>query len=661
MSQHGDSNTASQLLSLPGPIAVIGAAGFVGANLSHRLQQVRSDVVGITRAQSDLWRLTALGVSSIEVPKDHNRLIDQLKALEVQTVFNLAAHGAYSSQSNSSRILETNLDLVFSLSRWAADSGVRLVQAGSSSEYGRQSAGPREGITIPQPNSEYAISKLGASLWLEHMAQTTDLASVTLRLYSVFGPLEDPGRLVPTLIREGMRGSLPPLANPDVSRDFVFIDDVIGAFIAAAHYAKDQARGLSINIGTGHETTMREAAEIARREFAIQEEPVFGDFARPWDLDAWYADPSLASRVLSWEAKTSFAEGLTLTREFYESEGNTELLTRTDEGPSLTNGHKRSLVSVVVACYRDGQAIPYMYERVKNSLGETECDFELILVNDASPDDTLPVIEALSAADPRVIGITHSRNFGSQAAFLSGMRLAHGDYVALLDGDLQDPPELLPVMLDQLQQGFDVAYGRRVSREAPRLMQFAYKGFYRVFSRFSPFEVPRDAGDFSLMTRRVAMAIQDMPERDLFIRAQRAYVGFRQVGVDYVRPERMFGKSTNSLRRNVGWAMRGLLSVSRAPLTALSIFGAGIFGLAAFLILLQIITRIFWPGLAPEGLATISILILGMGALNILAISIVGEYVGRILDESKRRPRYVRRLVTLAGVTEDAHEGDQRI
>ena len=659
MSQHLGSNTTSQLLSLPGPIAVVGAAGFVGANLTQRLQQARSDVVGITRVQSNLWRLRALGVSSIGVPGDHKHLIDRLKALDVQTVFNLAAHGAYSSQSNSRRILETNLDLVFSLSRWAAESDVRLVQAGSSSEYGRQSAGPREGITIPQPNSEYAISKLGASLWLEHMAQATDLASVTLRLYSVFGPLEDPGRFVPALIREGLQGRLPPLANPDVSRDFVFIDDVIDAFIVAAYYAKGQARGLSINIGTGHKTTMREAAEIARREFGIREEPVFGDFARHWDLEAWYADPSLASRVMSWEAKTSFAQGLAQTRNFYELEGRTTLLTQVGDDLSSTERSEKPLISVVVACYRDGQAIPHMYQRVKDSIGKTKCNFELILVNDASPDDTLSVIEAISASDPRVIGITHSRNFGSQSAFLSGMRVSRGHYVALLDGDLQDPPELLPVMLRQLEQGFDVAYGRRVSREAPRLMQFAYKGFYRVLSRLSSFEVPRDAGDFSLMTRRVALAIQDMPERDLFIRAQRAYVGFRQIGVDYVRPERMFGKSTNSLRRNVGWAMRGLLSVSRAPLTALSIFGAGIFGLAALLIMLQIVTRIFWPGLAPEGLATISILILGMGALNILAISIVGEYVGRILDESKRRPRYVRRLVTRAGVTEDAHEGDK--
>lgn len=661
MSEYLNSTTTSQLLSLPGPIAVVGAGGFVGANLTQRLQQVRSDVVGITRVQSNPWRLTALGVARTEVPTDQEHLISRLKSINAQTVFNLAAHGAYSSQSNSGRMLETNLDLVFSLARWAAESGVRLVQAGSSSEYGRQSAGPREGVTVPQPNSEYAISKLGASMWLEHMAETAGLASVTLRLYSVFGPLEDPGRFVPALIREGLQGRLPPLANADVSRDFVFIDDVIEAFIAAAYYAIDQARGLSINIGTGHKTTMREAAEIARREFGIHEEPVFGDFARHWDLEAWYADPSLASRVLSWEAKTSFAEGLTQTRKFYESEGRIKLLSQMDEGAPLADGGQPPLISVVVACYRDGQAIPHMYERVRNSIGETECDFELILVNDASPDDTLSVIEALSAADPRVIGITHSRNFGSQAAFLSGMRTSRGDYVALLDGDLQDPPELLPVMLKQLERGFDVAYGRRVSREAPRLMQLAYKGFYRVFSRLSPFEVPRDAGDFSLMTRRVALAIQDMPERDLFIRAQRAYVGFRQIGVDYVRPERMFGKSTNSLRRNVGWAMRGLLSVSRAPLTALSIFGAGIFGLASFLILLQVVTRIFWPGLAPEGLATISILILGMGALNILAISIVGEYVGRILDESKRRPRYVRRLVTRAGVTEDAHEREKSI
>ena len=650
------SDIESQISSLPGPIVVTGAAGFVGAHLTYVLQGMRDDVYAAIRTPRNIWRIEALGIRNVRASQGDPRLL--LDSISPKTIFNLAAHGAYSHQIDQSRILETNLCQLIDITEWAESRGAIFIQAGSSSEYGTNAAAPQEVSARPQPNSLYAVTKLSASLWIEHLSRHGDLNGVTLRLYSVYGPLEDPGRLIPTLIREGIAGRLPPLAHPRISRDFVYVDDVTAAFISAAHSAAGSARGLTINIGTGIETTIEDVAQTAIREFGLIAQPNYGHFSRRWDVDSWYANPALAEEILGWQPLTSFPEGFHRTRNFYMDEREDFLQPRLGLQAVTSQPVSRALVSVVVACYKDGQAIPFMYERVRSALTDAGYDFELILVNDSSPDDTLTVIEELSANDSRVVGITHARNFGSQAAFLSGMKVARGDYVALLDGDLQDPPELLPVMLERLSEGFDVAYGRRVSREASRLMQVAYKGFYRVFSRLSPFDVPRDAGDFSVMKRPVSRAIMNMPERDLFIRAQRAYVGFRQVGVDYVRPERMFGRSTNNLGKNVGWALRGLLSVSRAPLTALSIFGAGVFGLAVILILTQVITRIFWPDLAPKGLATISILILGMGALNILGISVVGEYVGRILDETKRRPRFIRRLETRSGVTRDTQEGD---
>jgi dolichol-phosphate mannosyltransferase len=190
-------------------------------------------------------------------------------------------------------------------------------------------------------------------------------------------------------------------------------------------------------------------------------------------------------------------------------------------------------------------------------------------------------------------------------------------------------------------------------------MRRAYKAFYRVFQALAPFEIPRDAGDFSLMSREVVEVVKSMPERDLFIRAQRAYVGFRQTGVDYKRPERMFGKTTNNLGRNVGWATRGVLAVSRAPLTALSLFALALFSFSVFVILVQIVRKLLFPSLVPEGLLSISVLVTGLGSLNLLAIAIVGEYVGRILEETKKRPRYVRRLITERGLTRSS-TGDAR-
>ncbi len=187
-------------------------------------------------------------------------------------------------------------------------------------------------------------------------------------------------------------------------------------------------------------------------------------------------------------------------------------------------------------------------------------------VNDCSPDDSEEVIRSITRNDRRVLGISHSRNFGSQAAFRSGMEIATKNSCVLLDGDLQDPPELIAQFVSKWREGFDVVYGRRVKREASLPMQLSYKLFYRIFDTFSYIQIPHDAGDFSLIDRRVMEAMLRFPERDLFLRGVRAYAGFRQIGVDYVRPERMFGHTTNNLWKNLGWAKKGILSFSYVPL-----------------------------------------------------------------------------------------------
>jgi hypothetical protein len=163
------------------------------------------------------------------------------------------------------------------------------------------------------------------------------------------------------------------------------------------------------------------------------------------------------------------------------------------------------------------------------------------------------------------------------------------------------------------------------------------------------------------MSRAVVDVLISMPERDLFIRAQRAYLGFRQIGVDYTRPERMFGTSTNNIGRNLGWATRGVLAVSRAPLTGLSIFSLGLFLLSVILIVLIVVARLFFPDIAPQGLTTLSVLILGLGALNLVAVAVVGEYVGRILEETKRRPRFVAQSITRDGKTAPMEQWDREI
>ena len=193
-------------------------------------------------------------------------------------------------------------------------------------------------------------------------------------------------------------------------------------------------------------------------------------------------------------------------------------------------------LSAVIACYQDAQAIPLMYQRLSDVFSTLAVDHEIIFVNDGSPDDTASVLKALTAKDDHVLAIEHSRNFGSQNAFLSGMELATGDAVVLLDGDLQDPPEVIPALYEKWREGNDVVYGRRSKREAPAIMAMAYRAFYRVFRAASYVPVPLDAGDFALMDRRVVDELLALPETDQFLRGLRAWVGFKQTGVDYVPP-----------------------------------------------------------------------------------------------------------------------------
>ena len=661
-------DTQMDAMALEGPILVTGAGGFIGANLLATLQAHRSDAHGTLRSTPN-WRADLCDLSNLHVAGGRDETIRILDEIQPRTVFNLAAHGAYSFQSDVRRTIDVNLIDVVDLADWCTRHNCGLVHAGSSSEYGRNSAAPRESSQL-RPNSLYAVTKAAAGQWIEHLSRVSALDAVNLRLYSVYGPMEDPSRLFPTLVRQGLIGELPPFSAREVSRDFVFIEDVVEAFLRAALRVRGVARGLSINICSGTKTTMQEIADLACSVFGLSQTPIFGHVQRPWDLEEWYGAPQLAKEVLNWEAATSLLDGFASMIQWY-STSNRRVVLSNDYSQvhlaSLGNQHPAGTeyrgtadteksdsgpdpeISAIVACYRDAPAIPHMYERLTSVFNALDLSYEIIFVNDASPDDALQVIESLSASDSRIIGITHSRNFGSQSAFLSGMRYSTARNVVLLDGDLQDPPELIADFWRQRQLGFDVVFGRRVDREAPLLMRWAYKAFYRGFQTLSPFHIPRDAGDFCLMSREVADAICCMPERDLFIRAQRAYAGFRQTGVDYVRPERMFGRTTNNLGRNLGWATRGILAVSRAPLTALSLFSLSLFVVSLLLIVAQIGAKFLLPSLAPQGLVSISVLVIGLGSLNLLAVSIVGEYVGRILEEVKRRPRYLRRLITRDG------------
>jgi len=305
------------------------------------------------------------------------------------------------------------------------------------------------------------------------------------------------------------------------------------------------------------------------------------------------------------------------------------------------SGSPAKKLSAIIACYRDAPAVPIMHQRLTDVFNKIGVDYEIIFVNDHSPDNAREVLAELAARDPKVVVINHSRNFGSQNAFTSGMRIATGDAVILLDGDLQDPPELIEAMHQKWKEGYDVVYGQRVQRDATRFLQIAYKAFYRIFRAASYVPMPLDAGDFSLIDRRVVEALNNLPENNRFLRGLRAWVGYKQTGVPYVRPERMFGRTTNSLLKNLGWARKAIFSFSYLPLDLIVWLAVGTVGFSMLAIVVQVLLRFLLPDAAPRGATTMICLFLFLGGIQLLCLGIIGSYLAHIYDEVKRRPPYI--------------------
>lgn len=313
----------------------------------------------------------------------------------------------------------------------------------------------------------------------------------------------------------------------------------------------------------------------------------------------------------------------------------------------------RAKLSAVIPSYREALSVPIMHERLVAVFEELDVEFELIFVNSGSPDDTGEVLAELAAKDRRVTVIKHSRAFGPQGAFTSGMRLATGDAVILLDGDLQDPPEMIPEFVRRWREGYDVVYGERTRPDSGPAMHAARRAFYRLFKRLAYVAIPVDAGEFSLLDRRVVDAINALPETQRFVRGLRAWVGFRQVAVPYVRAHRSHGRSNASVLRYAGVARQAILSFSYVPLDAIGWLALATTAAAGVGVLVTVVLKVVDPGAAPRGFATLFIVILFVGGIQLLCLSVIGSYLAQMYEEIKSRPPYV-----VESVLNDPREGD---
>ena len=299
-------------------------------------------------------------------------------------------------------------------------------------------------------------------------------------------------------------------------------------------------------------------------------------------------------------------------------------------------------VSIIAPVYNEEPVLHKLHERIVAVMDTTDENWELILVNDGSRDQSAEIIAQLHNQDPRVKGLSFSRNFGFQIAVTAGLKHATGHAVILTDADLQDPPEVIPQMITKWREGYDVVYGVRGERQGETwFKRTTAKLFYRLIDRITGIDIPLDTGDFRLMDRRVVNAIVQMPERSRFLRGMVPWVGFKQTGITYQRHARYAGDSKfNSIRKMLPFALDAITSFSYFPLQLATYFGFAVAFLSLIAILFVIVTRLAgWH--AFEGQATTLVMTLFLGGIQMISLGIIGEYLGRIYDEVKGRPLYL--------------------
>ncbi len=297
-------------------------------------------------------------------------------------------------------------------------------------------------------------------------------------------------------------------------------------------------------------------------------------------------------------------------------------------------------LSVVIPIYDEEKCIDLLYERLTATLGELQADYEIILVNDGSRDASLEMLTALHHQDPRVVVVNLSRNFGHQPAISAGLAQAQGDCVVIMDGDLQDPPEVIPDLVAKWREGNMVVLARRRSRREGFLRQRLYSLFYMLLGTVSDYPIPLDAGVFGLIDRRVADQLRNLSEHNRFLPGLRAWVGFSQAMVPYDREERVAGRPKQSLIRLTRYALDAVFSFSYKPLRLSLAAGLAISGVCFLYAVVLVVKRLLGVDVV-KGFTTPTVAILFLGGVQLISIGILGEYIGRVYDEVKARPLYI--------------------
>lgn len=298
-------------------------------------------------------------------------------------------------------------------------------------------------------------------------------------------------------------------------------------------------------------------------------------------------------------------------------------------------------LSVIIPIYNEETNIPTLYDRLRGVLDSMGLHYEFIFINDGSRDKSLQLVQTLALHDERVRFIDFSRNFGHQIAVTAGLDLAVGEAVVIIDADLQDPPELIVPLYQKLQDGYEVVYAKRRSRQGESAAKkLTAKLFYRILASITNISIPVDTGDFRIISRKVVDALKQMPEQNKFIRGQISWIGYRQTYIEYDRAERAGGETGYTYRKMIHLALDGITGFSDAPLKAATIGGFVVSGVAFVVMLYTLYARFVSEDYEP-GWASLMVSILFLGGVQLIAVGIIGEYIARLSANVRQRPLYI--------------------
>lgn len=297
-------------------------------------------------------------------------------------------------------------------------------------------------------------------------------------------------------------------------------------------------------------------------------------------------------------------------------------------------------LGIVIPCYNEEAVLGHLLDELARFRKEQPFSVKCLFVNDGSRDATASMLDKACETEPAYACVHLSRNFGHQSAVTAGLKHICGDAVVIIDADLQDPLDVIPAMVEKWKEGFEVVYGVRQNRQESLLLRGCYAFFYRLLRRISQVDIPLDSGDFSLLDRRVVDCLNALPEKRRFVRGLRAWAGFRQTGVPYNRQGRRAGTSKYSLIRLMQLAVNGIISFSSAPLRLATWLGLAFSSLAFLLLIWAVVAALFFKN-TPSGWASLVVLFVFFGGIQLLVLGILGEYISQIVDEVKARPTFL--------------------